>query len=174
MNSYYDINIKNNIFANVDYKGMVTIKLYDSKSKLLNTVIQHNAALSGLFTCLARAVAGLSILNYTPSLIMGYYEDGTEALTQKIAYASTPLIYNSTAIENQLKESDSTDGDTVEFTFLIPVTNIVNKTKNITKLILFNKLNVGCAEIILDTPIKTNVASSILISWRLQFMDHNV
>lgn len=161
--------INNNIFADVSYSGNVTISYRDRDHKIIR-IRKHNSAKIGLFTALTRALAGLTVSEYIPYYIMGYYDTSNldKAFTQNISYASSPKIYVDTEIS-----ADSTSGNIVEYTFIIPINNIVSRSKSIHKLVLYNKQNEVCAEIILDTPIETNISSSILVSWKLAFKDIN-
>lgn len=147
------------------YKGEVTITY--KKNNKRKTIKKHNSGNIGLETCIIRALSNIDVFNYTPSLLMGYYMDGSieqPALIQNISISSQPITYKDGV------KSDATECDSVQFSFLIPYGSITSSV-DITRLKLLNRNNQVCAQVDLEQSqaIPSDTLDNIVIYWKMTF-----
>lgn len=164
------LQINDIIEPQVDYRGSVKILYIDKSSGKTKTIKRHNKGGKGLFTAICRSLVGLDVTNYVPSYIYGYNSKDALLFTQKITYASTPMLYNADQGREKLA-AEGTEANIVQYTFLVPITSLRSTSESIRKLKLFNNNNEECAVLELDehSAISTNLGANILIYWKLRF-----
>ena len=163
------LQINDIIEPNVEYRGSVKILYIDKDSGKAKIIKRHNEGGVGLFTAICRALVGLDTNMYAPSYIYGYSASGMQLFTQKITYASTPLLYNNVDGVERLAV-DATAANVIQYTFLVPITSLKSTSEDIAKLILYNNERQVCAELDLTSdPISTSLGANILIYWKLKF-----
>lgn len=162
MHKFKKYKITTKISPKIAYEGCVTVIYKQNENISINKV--HNTGEIALFTALTRALASYDIKDYIPTKLMAY-TNGEEALTQTISYASAPTPYLDNA------QASGVRNNAVQYTFIIPVNNLSMRGDDIDEIALLNNKNERCAYIKLQgsQKIKTNVSSSILIYWKLEF-----
>lgn len=161
--------ISDPIIPAIDYKGAVEIILLDKNGKAKH-IHKHNAGKIGLFTAITRALSGDPITDYIPTKVMGYAVDGEldrELFSQWINYSTKPITYRYE--DGNYIQTAGTKNNVIQYTFIVPISNVLYRRDTIQKLKLANNREEECAEIVLDTPISLKNTSSILIYWRMLF-----
>lgn len=160
------VTITDTIQAQISYTGSVKILYMDRRDGKTKIIKEHNTGDLGLFTAITRCLAGMPADEYLPSYIMGYYEGGLdqEAFTQHIGFASKPVLF----LDDKI--GDGSSNNIVQYTFMVPINNLIERGPKIDRLVMYNKQGQVCATLnLVDNKIETNVASNILIYWKLKF-----
>lgn len=168
--------------STIKYKGTVTVKYVDKKGRVKRIQKGHNAGDQGLFTLITQSLCRYAAASsYAPTAIMGYYKNdgGNEekAFSNIISTAGTPVIYDSDG-----RKADDR-GVSVQFSFLIPDVNLMQRVKPIIKLCLVNShyddnsensANAICATFEYESggaAISTDTTNNIVIYWLMSFSD---
>lgn len=168
------LNVSDVIEPKVKYRGSVKVLYIDKNSGRTKIIKKHNSGGSGLFTAICRTLIGLDSKNYIPSYVYAYTAhdgEGKQLLSQKITYASTPLLYKTNAKGEDVIAESSEVANIVQYTFMIPATSLKSRDQKIRCLILYNNRNEICAKLNFNDleTIETSVGSNILIYWKLKF-----
>ena len=167
------LHINDIIEPKIKYRGSVKVLYIDNKTGKAKVIKKHNAGGPGLFTSICRMLLGLPTAEYVPSYILGYTEQngqGRQLFTQRIAYASTPILYEVQDGKDKVAADEQT-ASVIQYTFLVPVTSLKSSTGTIKSLLLYNNKNQVCAQLDFDDAdaIDTNLGANLLIYWKLKF-----
>ena len=128
-----------------------------------------------LFNFLTYALQGILYKDFIPKYLKGKgsaSDNSTEydAFIQKLPALNSGIRYNST---DNITISNPLASDSIEYAFILPISNINTNVDEIKKLILCDSKDNECATINLsgESAINKNAAgtSNILIYWRLTF-----
>lgn len=167
------LHVTDTIEPQVKYRGSVKVLYMDKHSGKTKILRKHNSGGPGLFTAICRMLVGLDANDFVPSYIYAYSNrdgGGKQLFSQKITYASTPVLYKSVEDSDIIAETAEL-ANIVQYTFMIPATSLKSRTDQIKCLMLYNSRNEICAKINFDDieAIETAVGSNILIYWKLKF-----
>lgn len=156
--------------SNIAYKGNVKIEFIDRDGQR-QTLKRRNEGKDPLFSVIVKALSGdssFALVDDRPSNLMAYNEAEEPLLIQAVYQNSKPVIFFENA-EEVIEINSDTTFNTIQYVFLIPPSNIADKSSEIKMLKLLNNKKEVCAEIEVNPTISTNTASNILIYWNLKF-----
>lgn len=169
------LDITENITSDIKYQGIVTISAIDKKTGKEYKKKLYNRSEKDLFTAICRALYGVSVNSYIPKYLKAFTKSSddlsdfsNEAFYQPVYYSATPVLY--ALRDQQWVRSTLKEAQMIEYTFIIPITNIKNTNDPIKCLRLYNDQGNPCATIDLgNSGFTLETSGNILVTWKLVF-----